>query len=113
MKPGEVADVREAGDEQRVDARVGEAGPEPVARAGDVHRRQARAAVAVPSLPSRATAASTARRYPVRPKPAIVPVTYGATTERRRHSSRDAGFERCSSTLTPSNAASASASANE
>ena len=41
----------------------------------------------------------------------MVPVTYGATTDFRRHSSRADGFDRCSSTFTPSYAANASASA--
>jgi hypothetical protein len=42
-----------------------------------------------------------------------VPVTTGATTDVRRHVSRADGFDRCSSSFTPSNAASASVSAYE
>ena len=45
----------------------------------------------------------------MRPNPATVPVTTGPITDVRRHSSRAAVFDRCSSTFTPSYAASASA----
>jgi hypothetical protein len=49
----------------------------------------------------RATAC-TASRYPRPPKPVMVPSATGATTEVWRHGSRAAGFERWSSTTTPS-----------
>ncbi len=58
-------------------------------------------------------APSTARRYPAAPKPAMVAVMYGEITESWRQCSRASGLEMCSSTFTPSNVASASASANE
>ena len=106
---GEVGDVRQAGDEQRVDARRLEATAQPLGAPRDVHRGQLRQRGRHPASFNNAHAASSARRYPSRPKPATVPVTTGATTDVRRHASRAGGFERWSSTFGPSNAARASA----
>ena len=103
-EPGEVPDVDHPGDEQGVALGLGEG----LTQAGDARRPR-------PSVFMRATVPRprTARRYPWPPKPEMIPVATGVTTEVCRHSSRAAVFDRWSSTTGPSKAASASRSDQE
>ena len=102
-EPGEVPDVRQAGDEQRVDPGVGEA-------LAQSRNASARRPSAGGSARSRSTSVVTASRPRPRPRGGTRSgrsrrrsrSRTGATTDLRRHSSRADGFERCSSTFTPS-----------
>ena len=113
VRPGEPRDpaqVGEVGDDHRVET-AGDAGKSSTKCVGapvDPQRGQL-VVIDVHDQPCnfRATA-WTASSYPWMPRPTIVPVATGDTTLVCRHGSRAFGFEMCTSTTGPSNAASAS-----
>ena len=121
-EPGQVADVGERGDQQRVDAGVVEAGAQARQAVGDLQRRQGavEAATAGPVMPDARRVASEEPGHGLDGQGVAEAAEAGdrPVGHRRDHrgvapGSRAAGLERCSSTTIPSKAARASWSDQE